>query len=365
MKMRVKIVETLFSVGVSEMLQQMSHRLRLEKKDIAASEAETLSYFVWRIARWFSIHQCTDLNDERCLIQDTRGNQEFLSQITTMMRGLTFMRAHQDRDGTQSRPWQKGFIQLNTGAISLSDYMATGYGMRIFAAGNLTTDPLENHFSRTRQHVTNPSASQFNQVSKQILVTSSSAFKQSADRNATGESELNRSFVSSTQLLNPVPKSSASGSSLHPGSKFDFVTGERLSESRKSDVLFKSSAALAKLVQSCDHCLQFFKQFKSLPYYSVSPSPSMVTLMDSIAATVDHNINSLRNRPGSVKHFTDFIFERVISFKSNLENSPCHPDLITDIAMKFLEESIRKHPDLSAGPSSSFASLSVFRSNKK
>jgi hypothetical protein len=308
--MKVKLVETLFSKDTSDMLQELAKVQTNEKKILEANESWTLSFFSYRMSRWFSINQCTDTNDERCLVSSQKNHYGFLKDINEMISGLTFMKTRLEKDNIQTRPWQKGIVMLNSGLCSLADYMTKTYRILSIPAGNLTTDPIENFFSRIRLQFSNPSASQFHQAIKRVTLTAGSSVPLSKGRNVT--SEDSRSFISSEQILNASSQASAMSVSLEEP-WFEFVDGDTLPVGVKENVNLWSSGLILKLVRDCDDCETFFRQFKSSPYCPLSPPPTMLKLLVSVEASLDHNWNQLRNRDNSLVLFRNFIVNHLQS----------------------------------------------------
>lgn len=251
-KMKVKNVELLISDG---MIQQLDSLAELEANfgsDDDSVETRSLTRFLSLLNKWFAVMQCTEAASVNALDYNSTTVHHLLKDVAEMFGGMcvsTLKSGKVDR-----KPIQKGMIMLSNASQRLSEhvYMHSEGEISRIALGHITSDSIENHFSRMRFRSQNFSASEVPRINKMISMTSSGRLSNS--RNSTQAEQAN--ILSSNEIL----ASSGSHPRVFDVSTFVRPVGENSCPNADRDVRKWISKIHESLMGGCSTCGQFLNR---------------------------------------------------------------------------------------------------------
>lgn len=156
-KMRVPFAYNLMSNDVSAGLQ-------INQKKIGSS-VETTAFFCRQVFKWFKL--CTSRTISLAL---SHKNMNEYKEAIEFLKDFIFIIKELDFGSKALKPYQKGVLMSTTSLLELQEYLIQE-GFDFVFSHRFTQDCVENLFSQIRASTRKPTALQFKQTLKRLLVS--------------------------------------------------------------------------------------------------------------------------------------------------------------------------------------------------
>ena len=169
-KMKVKNVEDLVAPEMLAQLRELRMTDETFGSDDDAADTSCLIKFLEMMAKWFHIMQCTDIGSDLCLKAGEKDVADILFEVSSC---FDKMKVENMNGKVERKPIQRGMIMLSNAAKGLLEYVQKDSKGQItsIALGNITSDTIENHFSRMRYRSPKLTAAGISSVTKMISVS--------------------------------------------------------------------------------------------------------------------------------------------------------------------------------------------------
>lgn len=299
-KMRVYPTEVLFSHELANALVPAAEDFGDEQ---TVELSKTMSAFLHMMANFRMIASHTE-SDPNLLFDHTQ--RHLFGIVRRVFDTLTFSRNGKALTGPQKPKYPSGIRRFVDSTIGLFEYLELKKGTQSLALGQISSDFIENLFSRIKDQTGNPTPVQVSQRMQSVSLRSTAA----ASHTQNARPHKNTSYLDAKSLGVGTRK---------PVTAFDldfhFEEDETFSlKPEHRAILWEiKNTIVQKISGSCSECSSKFTSPKSLDAFDL--------LFIFAMNTVDKNINILKNKD-SEKYFRSWITEA-----ASLDDYPGYDDM--------------------------------------
>ena len=248
-KMKVKNVEDLVSSEMIKQLTDLQTKDEIFGTDSEAAETACLVKFLEMMGEWFHIMQCTDIESDFCLKPGSH-NADVLENVAECFDKMKI----RNMSGKEERKRiQRGMIFLSNAAKGLLEHVKKESNGQItsIALGNITSDTVENHFSRMRYRSPKLTAAGVSSVTRMVSLSGSSHLP----KNRSSTQPEHSAVVSASAILNisgtRSDKPFDTANFIHPTTDILSPKSHRDVDVRIDEISGRSNKG------RCGHCIVF------------------------------------------------------------------------------------------------------------
>lgn len=255
-KMRVFPTEVIFSHEVANAIVSASQKFGSPSE---ITHCQTMAAFLHIMADFRII--CTHTGRDQDLVF-TPKHYKLFDLVSSVFDGMKFIRSGKELKSQQLPKYPSGIKRLTACAKDLHDYMVLNHKSPGLPLGHLSTDFIENFFSRIKAGVGNPTPVQF-PIRMQAVTLRSTEKIVSSKQNAP--------VKDSTSYIPPQAILSSSKAAPKPKTSFFVAVDEPSNKPQYHAIIVEMSELMINDLSSCASCKELFirepdylRQFKDL-----------------------------------------------------------------------------------------------------
>ena len=310
-KMRVYPTEIIFSHKVASALVSFSQSFgSLEQKAYCKSMAS----FIKLIATFRDIAtNCSSGNSSHHLTESHFTTFELVAHVFNSMKFFRAGKAH------QKPKYPSGITRFTKSTIHLFQFLEAKHGIESLPLGELSSDYIENFFSRIKSQSGNPTPAQVSTRMKAVTLKTTDPV---IPRNQNAQPKPSTSYITGKDIELIRPQSP-------PPNEPEFVESSSTTNTDHAIVFSISEELVTHFSQACPSCHQFFLENYQYP-------TSLKPLIRLIMNNIDINVMSLRNRK-SVDSFIPWLIDICDLSNHPPFNVNCHSlqDIVVEIISSY------------------------------